>query len=223
MKYTIAIVDDHPLFIEGFKSYLSLNDKIENIKTAFDGQQFIDMLSTDYTPDIVFMDILMPVLNGIETTYYIKKHHPKVKIIALSSLESVEHVERMIDAGVDGYLLKESTPQEIDNAIDAVISNNNYFSNKILLSLSKRTVIESGPANKNVHMIPLSSREREILTQLCKGCSRGEIAEMLNLSERTVDKHKENILAKTGCKNLINLVVHSIKNELVMIDSLLWY
>jgi len=223
MKYTIAIVDDHPLFIEGFKSYLSLNEKIQGIKTALDGQQFIDMLSTTYEPNIVFVDILMPILNGIETTEYIKTYYPKVKVIALSSLESIEHVEKMIDAGVDGYLLKESTPQEIDKAIDAVMSNNNYFSNKILLSLSKKTVIEKGGTGRGIHQVPLSSREREVLAMLCKGCGRREIAGKLNISERTIDKHKENILAKTGCRNLIHLVVHSIKNELVMIDSLLWY
>ncbi len=223
MKYSIAIVDDHPLFIEGFKSYLSLNSAIEDIKTALDGQRFINMLSEGYSPNIVFMDILMPVLNGIDTTTYVKRNFPKVKVIGLSSLESFDHIERMIEAGVDGYLLKESTPQEIDRAIEAVANNDNYFSNKILLSLSKRTIIGGNTPNNNLHLTPLTLREKEVLVQLCKGCSRREIAENLNLSERTVDKHKENILTKTGCKNLINLVVYSIKNELVMIDSLLWY
>ncbi|WP_430817640.1 response regulator transcription factor [Carboxylicivirga sp. RSCT41] len=223
MNYSIAIVDDHPLFIEGFKSFLRLNEKIEELKTALNGKVFIDMMEDGYKPDIVFMDILMPVLNGIETTKYIKTHFPETKIIALSSLESLEHVELMIDAGVDGYLLKEVSPEEITKAIDAVLNKNNYFSNKVLLSLSKRAIIDHGSNNKRLLNKPLSSREREILVMFCKGYTRPEIAKRFHISERTVDKHKENLLAKTGCKNLIRLVIYSIKNELVNLDSLLTF
>lgn len=223
MKLNIAIVDDHPLFIEGFKSFLSLNDNIDQIVTALNGKLFSEMLQNGHLPHIVFMDILMPIMNGIETTQYIKQKHNNIKVIALSSLESVEHVEKMIDAGVDGYLLKEATPQEINKAIEAVMDDNNYFSNKILLSLSKRTIIDKTMPSRNVLSTPLTGREKQVLVELCKGCTRAQIAKNLHISERTVDKHKENILAKTGCKNLINLVVHSIKNNLVMIDSLLWY
>jgi len=221
MKYSIAIVDDHPLFIEGFKSFLKLNEQLKELKTALNGQLFIKMLEEGYLPDIIFMDILMPVMNGIETTRHIKQHFPSIKIIALSSLESLEHVEQMIDAGVDGYLLKEATPEEITKAINAVLNENNYFSNRVLLSLSKRAIIDHRSKHKRLLNTPLSSREKEILILFCKGYTRLEIANQLNISERTVDKHKENILAKTGCKNLIRLVIYSIKFELVSLDSLL--
>ena len=221
MKYTIAIVDDHPLFIEGFKSFLKLNEQIKELKTALNGQLFIELLEKGFQPDIIFMDILMPVMNGIETTRYIKTHFPDIKIIALSSLESLEHVEQMIDAGVDGYLLKETTPEEITKAIDAVLHMNNYFSNKVLLSLSKRAIIDHGSQHKRLLNSPLSSREKEVLVLFCKGYTRQEIANQLIISGRTVDKHKENILRKTGCKNLIRLVIYSIKYELVSLDSLL--
>ncbi len=219
MNYTIAIVDDHPLFIEGFKSYLSLNSKIERLETAANGQQFIELVQDGYEPHIVFMDIMMPVMDGIDATRHIKTHHPHVKVIALSSLESLEHVEKMIDAGVDGYLLKEATPDEINKAIEAVMNENNYFSNKIVLSLSKRAI--NGISNQQFNTLaPLTGREKQLLVLLCKGMSRKEIAGSLHISEKTVDKHKENILAKTGCKNLIRLVIFSIKNKLVSLDAL---
>lgn len=219
MKYAIAIVDDHPLFIEGFKSYLSLNENIEQLETASNGEQFIELVKDGYTPHIVFMDIMMPVMDGITATRHIKSSHPYIKVIALSSLESLEHVEKMIDAGVDGYLLKEATPEEINKAIEAVMNENNYFSNKIVMSLSKRAI--NGISNQqNSFTSPLTGREKQLLILLCKGFSRQEIANSLHISEKTVDKHKENILAKTGCKNLIRLVIYSIKNDLVSLDSL---
>lgn len=221
MSYSIAIVDDHPLFIEGFKSFLKLNPKVEHLETALNGQQFIDILKKGYRPDIVFMDILMPVMNGIKTTQFIKANYSDVRVIALSSLESLEHVEQMIKAGVDGYLLKEATPDENTKAVEAVVNNNNYFSNKVLLSLSKRAIIDNGPQVKRLLNTPLSAREKEILVLFCKGYTRQEIARKLHISERTVDKHKENILAKTGCKNLIRLVIYCIKNKLISLDSLL--
>lgn len=219
MNYTIAIVDDHPLFIEGFKSYLSLNRKIERLETAANGRQFIELIESGYLPHIVFMDIMMPVMDGIEATRHIKANHSDVKVIALSSLESLEHVEKMIDAGVDGYLLKEATPDEINKAIEAVMNENNYFSNKIVLSLSKRA-INGNSHQVNNSPVSLTGREKQLLILLCKGLSRQEIASSLHISEKTVDKHKENILAKTGCKNLIRLVIYSIKNKLVSLDAL---
>ncbi len=220
MNYSIAIVDDHPLFIEGFKSYLSLNDNIEQLHTATNGQEFIDMIESGHIPHLVFMDIMMPVKDGITTTKHVKTYHPAIKVIALSSLESLEHVEKMIDAGVDGYLLKEATPEEINKAIKAVMNENNYFSNKIVLTLTKRAI--NGISNQHNYIAsPLTGRERQLLVLLCKGYSRREIANNLHISEKTVDKHKENILAKTGCKNLIRLVIYSIKNELVNLDLLI--
>lgn len=219
MKYTIAVVDDHPLFLEGFKSFLSLNDTIGSIITANDGDQFINQLTDDHNIDIVFMDIIMPIKDGITATRELKKIFPNIKVIALSSLESIDYIEKMIEAGADGYLLKEATPEEINQAIEAVMTGNNYFSSKVIISLSRKTMQSLTSIQQQIK-VQLSGREREVLQLLCSGHSRHEIGAQLFISERTVDKHKENILAKTGCRNLVNLVVYSIQNKLVELESL---
>lgn len=216
MKLKVAIVDDHPLFSDGLKYYLSSTDDIYKIQLYSNGKEFLDAASMGLDIDLVFMDVYMPVKNGIETTKELKECKPDVKVIAISSLESVEHVEAMITAGADGYLLKSSSISEIETAISEVRKGNSYFSANIICQLSKRNVRRTIDTVQVVNKI--SEREMEVLKLICSGYDKYKIGEILCISERTVDKHRENILEKTGCENVIQLMIFSIKNNLITLN-----
>jgi DNA-binding NarL/FixJ family response regulator len=204
----IAIVDDHTLFRKGLKMLLENFDNISEINEAADGKEFLQMLETQNI-DVVFMDIEMPEMNGIETTRKALLRCPNLKIIALSMYCEEEYFDRMCEAGASGYILKDSTLDILKNAIDSVVSGNKYYSQDILLN-----IVEKAKTKSEKQSIDLTNRELEILQLICKGLSNPEIARKLFLSKRTVDKHRENILAKTISKNTAELVIYAVKNKL---------
>lgn len=212
----VAIVDDHPLFSEGLKFFLATNKDVVTVVVYSDGDEFLDNMEKDGVPDVVFMDILMPNKNGIDATIELKKRYPDVKVIAMSSLGDVKYIEDMISADVASYILKDSGADEIDFALKETKSGRNYFSPKVLVALTQRRV--NGLMGSGLIIDRISKREFEIFHLLCKGLSRIEIAETLDISEKTVDKHRENLLDKTGSENLIQLMIFGIKNNLVEID-----
>ncbi len=217
MKLNIAIVDDHQLFAEGLKYYLSSLDRIDNISYYESGTSFINVINDIEKPDVIFMDVCMPGKDGIETTRDVRKLTTDIKIIGISSLDSIEHIESMIEAGADGYLLKSSSVEEIELSINETLKGNSYFSSNVLATLTKRNIKRTLDAK---HMIEkISEREMEVLRLVCSGYDRFKIAEILHISERTVDKHRENIMEKTGSENGVQLLIFSLKNNLVTLHS----
>lgn len=208
-KLKIYLVDDHTLFREGLKYLLSESDLISDIYEAENGKQFLDNV-LEIKPDIVLMDIQMPIMNGIDTTKACLRIVPDQKIIALSMYGNENYYSDMIDAGAKGFLLKNSKFAAVLTAIEEVAQGNNYFSPEILGSIIKN-INKKKTIKKN---IDLTDREIEILYNICKGCSNQEIADVLSISKRTVDKHRENILLKTQSKNTAELVVYAIKNDI---------
>jgi len=207
MKLDLFLVDDHSLFREGLKFLLSNFDFVENIYEAENGAQFISALKN--TPvDIALLDIEMPVMNGIEATKQALLIRPELKVIALSMYSEESYYSSMIDAGAVGFLMKNSNFGEVKKAISDVWNGKNYFSTEILQSILTR-VVNKKQQNVNEE---ITERETEILFYICKGLSNAEIARELNISKRTVDKHRENLLEKTGSKNTANLVIFAIKN-----------
>ncbi|MBN1112493.1 MAG: response regulator transcription factor [Bacteroidales bacterium] len=208
-KLKIFIVDDHNLFREGLLFLLSNSNLEADIYEAENGEQFLDKFQL-INPDIILMDIEMPVINGITATYEALKINPELKIIALSMYGNENYYTEMIDAGAKGFLLKNSKFDDVRNAILDVYSGKNYFSPEILDGIIKNLNKKKyKKANYN-----LSEREVEILYNICKGLSNHEIADNLFISKRTVDKHRENILLKTQSKNTAELVVYAIKNKI---------
>ena len=137
MKLNIAIADDHPIYRDGFKTFL---DSLEIVKEAFacnNGVEIVELLK-ERPIHLVFMDVNMPIKDGIEATREIKKLKPAAKIVAISSYENLEYIDKMLQAGVDGYILKDAGYEEISQAIDKTIAGVNYFSPRILSKLSKR-------------------------------------------------------------------------------------
>lgn len=208
-KIKIFLVDDHNLFREGLKFLLSGNDLISEIHEAENGK---DLLNTvlKVKPDIILMDIEMPVMNGIEATKETLKIYPKSKVIALSMYGNENYYSEMIDAGAKGFLLKNSKFEDVQKAIADVNEGKNYFSPEILEAIIKNL----NKKKQNKKNTDLTEREIEVLYNICKGLSNQEIADFLYISKRTVDKHRENILLKTQAKNTAGLVIYAIKNEI---------
>ncbi|MCK5169065.1 MAG: response regulator transcription factor, partial [Bacteroidales bacterium] len=200
-KLKIYLVDDHNLFREGLKFLLSNNNLISEIHEAENGKDLLGNVLT-VKPDIILMDIEMPVMNGIEATKETLKIYPETKIIALSMYGNENFYSEMIDAGAKGFLLKNSKFEDVQKAIVDVNDGKNYFSPEILEAIIKNL-------NKKKHKktnTDLTEREIEVLYNICKGLSNQEIADFLFVSKRTVDKHRENILLKTQSKNTAGLV-----------------
>ena len=210
----IILVDDHALFRSGLRGLLDSRDEYTVVGEAGDGAEFLNMLlSTE--ADVVFMDISMPVMNGAEATERALQMRPELKIITLSMFGDENYYARMVDAGACGFLLKDSDIDEVVAAIEAVMAGDNYFSPALQSSLGSFGSAEADDEPREDSPDGLSSREIEILVGVCRGLSNQEIADELFISKRTVDKHRANIMEKTGCKNTANLVVYAISHRLI--------
>ncbi|MFC0878259.1 response regulator [Saccharicrinis sp. FJH2] len=210
---SVIIVDDHQLFREGLKLLLKSLPDTGIVEEASDGREFLDYLKSGNQPDIVFMDIEMPGLNGIETTKEALRIKSELNIIALSMYSDENYYTQMIDAGVKGFILKNSGIQEVKMAIDYISEGKTYFAQEILDCLLKQLK----PKQEQASPLSLTEREEEILHLICNGLSNQEIADKLKISKRTVDKHRENLLSKSGSNNTAGLVVFAIKNGIVEI------
>ena len=223
-KIKILLVDDHTLFRNGLKTLLNTSGDFQVVGEAADGVAFIEMLASA-TADVVLLDISMPNMDGIEAARRALEMRPELKIITLSMYGEEDYYFKMVSLGVKGFLLKNSEISQVRDAIYTVVEGGSYFSQELLFNLvsNLKSVVHIEPeaiddeVDNSDENEPLSQRELQILVLICQGLSNVEIADKLFISKRTVDKHRANILAKTGCKNTANLVVYSIKNQLVEI------
>ncbi len=203
----VLLVDDHALFRTGLGRLLEASGLARVVGEAGDGVEFLELLSKEV--DVVFLDIDMPVMGGVEAAGRALGRYPEVRIIALSMHGDEHYYFSMVEAGGRGFLLKNSEMDEVADAISTVMDGGTYFSRELLEGLV--SVLRATPEDA------LSRRELEILLAICAGLSNQEIADKLFISKRTVDKHRANIMLKTGSKNTANLVVYAIKNGLVEI------
>ena len=216
-KLRIYIVDDHKLFREGLKLLLSTQDFVRHIYEASSGRDFIENLSF-VDCDLVLMDIEMPEMNGIEATEQALRIRPDLKVIVLSMYGDEQYYYKMVDVGVKGFVLKNSGIEKVIAAIRAVAAGENYFSEELLVNILNN--MRDGGQHKPEPETPdneISERELEILYHVCLGLSNQEIADKLFISKRTVDKHRANLLSKTGCRNTAALVMYAIKNKMINI------
>ena len=206
----IILVDDHALFRGGLRNLLEQVGQCQVVAEAASGEEFLT-LQPSVECDVVFMDISMPGIDGVETTRRALEIDPSLRIVTLSMFGDENYYTRMVEAGASGFLLKDSSIDEVLEAIQCVCEGGTYFSEAILSTLSSQL-----PRTENAEEEEsLSARELEILLAVCQGLSNQEIADQLFISKRTVDKHRANILEKTGCKNTASLVVYAIKHSLV--------
>lgn len=212
-KIRLFLVDDHNLFLNGLNSLLSQLPYYYIAGEAHNGLEFLEHYESA-APDVVLMDISMPKMDGIEASRRALEKTPDLKIITLSMYGDQEYYTKMVELGVRGFVLKDSELQEVDEAIRTVCEGGNYFSEQLLRGLVVARKGNSLEANKDD---ALSDRELEVLIEICQGLSNSEIADKLFISKRTVEKHRANILLKSGCKNTASLVVFAIRNHLVEI------
>jgi DNA-binding NarL/FixJ family response regulator len=212
-KIKLFLVDDHSLFLNGLKSLLSKNPQYSIVGEAGNGLEFLAAFESA-RPDVVLMDISMPEMDGIEASRKALEIDPDLKIITLSMYGDQEYYTKMLESGVRGFVLKDSDIQEVETAINTVVEGGNHFSVQLLRGLvvaRKESLLSGNDENY------LSERELEVLIEICQGLSNLEIADKLFISKRTVEKHRANILLKSGCKNTASLVVFAIRNHLVEI------
>lgn len=207
-KIQVALVDDHQLFRSGINFIIDDTEDIEVAFEASNGQEFLNFLN-EYQPDVVLMDINMPVMDGVEATRKALEKFPDLKVLVLSMFGEIDYYNTMIDIGVKGFILKDIDNEELIDAIRKVDKGGSYFSQELLLQL-----IKNKPENEQVE---LTKREKEVLELICMGHSNQEISEKLFISQRTVERHRSSLLFKTDSKNSVSLVVFAIKNGLVKI------
>ena len=216
-KIKIILADDEELFRKGILFLLQREPNIEIIFEASNGNQVMDFLKNNSNhPDIILMDLKMPLLNGVEATKLISQQFSKIKIIALTSYNTKSFIANMIEIGAASYLVKNSSPQEMILTINEVINKGFYYNESVMKVLKEVNT----SATRKITIFEkeeLTTREREILELICNQNSTPEIAEKLFISPRTVDVHRNSILYKTGSQNIAGLVVYAIKNKIVIV------
>lgn len=213
-RVKIALVDDHTLFRTGLRGLLSMRDDFDVVADMGSGEEFLAELPT-LDVDVVFMDISMPGIDGCETTRRALSVNGALRIITLSMYGDEQYYSQMMESGASGFLLKDSDIEEVYASVEAVAAGDSYVCVALMDTLTRNMSVPRVDAINDEDA--LSDREIEILVEVCRGLSNQEIADKLFISKRTVDKHRANILEKTGCKNTANLVVYAIKNRMVEI------
>ena len=192
-KIEIIIADDHMMIREGLKQLLELDGTMKVIAEANDGEECLNLLNKKIHPDILLLDINMPKKNGIEVLEYIKQNKIPVKVLILTVHNEVEYLLKAVDIGIDGYLLKDSSYDELKEAIDVVISGNTYIQPSLLPALNES--MEDYALDKE-KIEWLTKRELDVLRLISEGCSNKKISDELTISERTVKNHISHIFRK---------------------------
>lgn len=212
-KIKIMIADDHNLLREGLKQLLEFDGSMEIIAEASDGIECLEILN-NVNPDILLLDINMPLKNGIEVLEELKVSKPDLKILILTVHGEVEYLIKAIDIGADGYIMKDSESSELKRAINEILSGEKYIQPSLIPMLNNKL------ANRDIDkdkLNSLTSRELEVLVQVANGMFNKEIAINLNISERTVKNHISNIFKKIDVSDRTQAAVFAIKNNLVKI------
>ena len=213
----LAIADDHELFRKGFISMLSGVPDFEFVLEAANGQELLDKMATQ-SVDIVLMDLQMPVMDGMQATEILLEKYPDVKVIVVSMFDEDRFVIHMLEKGVHGYLLKDTSTDEVEKAIYRVAEEGFYYSDFVSRAMHRKMVNRSANKQPNFSTtanVGLSNREQEVLRLLCDGLSTTEISDKLFISTRTVEGHRLRILEKTGTKNTAAAVAFAYKNHVI--------
>ncbi|PKP21460.1 MAG: DNA-binding response regulator [Bacteroidetes bacterium HGW-Bacteroidetes-21] len=212
--FKVAVVEDHEIFRKGIITLLGNIDYVNVIVEASSGEAFLKVLP-EQVPDIVFMDIKMLGISGIETTKKAMETRPMLKIIALSMHSEEEYIQQMLEAGAMGFLLKNVNQSNIEKAMKAVMAGNRFFSDELMTLLSNKFLNKN--QNSDDSLVKFSDREIEILNLICTGMTNIEIGDKLCLSHRTVDGHRARMIERVGAANTVGLVVYAIKNKLIQV------
>jgi len=205
-QINIAIVDDHTLFRNGVAALMGEFEELDIVFEAENGEQFKQLLKKHPAPQVVLMDINMPVLDGYETTRWLKANYPAIKVLALSMFEDDKAIIQMIKCGASGYVLKESKPRELLEAIKTIYAKGVYINDLVSGKLLRSVTNAGGPE--------LTKKELEFIKLCCSELTYKEIADQMFVSPRTVDNYREALFQKLNLKSRTGLVLYAIQNEI---------
>ena len=211
MSVNILLADDHKMIREGLKQLLEMYDDIKVVGEAGDGFECLNLADKTH-PDVILLDINMPVMNGIEVLQEIKKKNISVKVLVLTVHNEVEYLLKAVDIGVDGYIMKDAESAELKKAINCIIQGETYIQPSLVPALNSRLVSRDIDKEK---INSLTKRELEVLIEVANGMFNKEIATSLNISERTVKNHISNIFKKIDVSDRTQAAVFAIKNNLI--------
>ena len=216
----IAITDDHTLFRKSLGLLINSFEGMQVNLEAANGAELLEHLK--HTPiDILLLDLQMPVMDGFETSKILQTEYPAIKTLVLTQLNERDTISRVLKSGVQGFFTKNTDPIELQNAINKLNNNGFYFENSfasIIHGIAKEMEINNAAILENKSLF--SAREQEILRLTLKEYSSINIGEMLNISPKTVEKHKANLMEKTGAQNFIGVITYALQHELISIDDL---
>ncbi|MCO6496699.1 MAG: response regulator transcription factor [Chitinophagaceae bacterium] len=210
----VAIADDHQIFRSGVMLSLKPYSHIKFVLEASNGQELIEGLEKEI-PDIILLDLRMPGMDGIETTKYLNKHYPQIRILILTMFEDERFVGHLMDSGANGYLLKSTDPEEIVQAFNDVMENGFYLNNFVNRVLIKKNYAKQKFSPNLNSELTVTDKEKEVLSLVCMEFTAQEIAQRMNISPRTVEAIKDRLMERFGVKNSVGLVFFAVKNSLI--------
>lgn len=219
MKLRILIADDHEVVRRGLSTLLQTHEGWEICGEAKDGREAVEM-SRQLKPDVVILDVGMPNLNGLAATRQLTQHNPGQKVIVLTITDSDEVIREALDAGARGFVLKSDAARDLVSAVEALQRNRMFFTprvNDMVLAgfLDKG---HNGTRSDSPKVPQLTPREREVVQLLAEGKSSKEVASALNLSTKTAETHRSNIMRKLGFHSIRDIVVYAIKNNIIQVQ-----
>lgn len=209
----VIYADDHEILRESFEIYLKGGEGLDIISTVSNGRQLIDCIQ-ECQPEVVITDIQMPVMDGIEATRYISRHYPQIPVLALTVFSEEHKVLKMLEAGASGYLLKNAPRDEILEAIHTVRNGENYFCKSTSLLMAKLIGRSQFNLREQRPIPAFSEKEREIITHICEEKANKEIAQVMNLNQRTLESARERIFKKMGVRSTAGMIIYAIRHGL---------
>jgi DNA-binding NarL/FixJ family response regulator len=213
-KIKIAIADDYKIYRDGLKVGLSADKNMEIIAEADNGEDLMKVLETN-SPDVILMDLKMPIMDGMEATKQVRKKYPAIKILVVSMYDDDKFIIHLMENGANGYLLKNAEPDEILKSIYAVYENGYYFNDLVNKALLKKLVLKNNLKPSFNQNIDLTEREQEVLKMICDEKTAAEIAKEIFLSPRSVEGIRQRLIEKIGVRNTAGLVMFAVKNGIV--------
>jgi len=215
-KIRVLIVDDHTLVRDGIKALLALATDIEVVGEAANGMEALEKVE-EFAPDVVLMDLAMPIMGGLEATRRIRKKFIGTKVLALTQYDDADYVVPVIEAGAQGFITKMSAFSELATAIQAVYSGESYLSPSAATALVEEFQVKRGAEVEKDHYQKLTNREREVLKLLAEGYTAREIADMLVVSPKTVEWYRTNLMKKLNIHNKTDLIKFAIRKRVITI------
>ena len=213
-KIKVAIADDYRIYREGLKVSLSQDDKLDMIFEVDNGEDLLKNIESN-KPDVIIMDLKMPIMDGMEATQQLRKKYQDIKVVVVSMYDDDKFIIHLMEIGANGYLFKNAEPDEIRKAIHSVYENGYYFNDIVNKALLKKLVLKGNIKPSFNQNVELTERELQVLKLICEEKTAAEIGKEIFLSPRSVEGIRQRLIEKIGVRNTAGLVMFAAKNGMV--------